>query len=130
MKIPLSYRSGTLSLRKNLMKQLFSWLMVFCVLAGLNVRAIGADHSHLKPQYHAMDSCCGHQEEPAHPDDHEHHDGDCHHHHCCFHAQPLTVESDHFKRFAFLKSHRLHFRHEAELAPDEPFLGSEKPPLI
>jgi hypothetical protein len=129
-KISLNFQSGTLSLRPESMNLFFSWVMVFCVMAGLNVRVIGADHSHLKPQHMSVDTCCGHEKPPAHPHDDGQHDGDCHHHHCCVQAQPMTLESDHLKRFANPDSQRLAFRHEGEISPEEPFLGSEKPPLI
>jgi hypothetical protein len=112
------------------MNLLFSWLMVFCVMAGLNVRVIGADHSHLEQHPASMEGCCGHEKPPAEPHDDGHHDGDCHHHHCCVQAQPMNMESDHFKRFANPDSRRLALRHEGESPPEEPFLSSEKPPLI
>jgi hypothetical protein len=99
-------------------------------MAGLNVRVIGADHAHSNPQHMSADTCCEHEKQPDRPHDNGHHDGDCHHHHCSMQAQPMTLESDHFIRFVTPDSQRLVIRHEGEFPPEEPFLSSEKPPLI
>jgi hypothetical protein len=128
--ISLSFHPAAPSLRPELMKLLFSWLMVFCVMSGLNVRVIGADHSHLDQHPASMGGCCEHEELPAHPHDDGNHDGDCHHHHCCVQAQPMTMESEHSNRLAVPASRRLALRHEGEFPPEKPFLSSEKPPLI
>jgi hypothetical protein len=112
------------------MKLLLSWLVVFCMMAGLGARAIGATHSHRELHHVAGETCCEHEQLPAHPHEDGHHDGDCHHHHCCIHAQPMTMESDPFKRFAYSDSRQLALRHESEFPPEDPFLSSEKPPLI
>lgn len=117
------------------MRSLLTWLMVFCVMAGLNARVLGAGTPHVATCSHVEEVCCDHSHEPACED--RHNDGEkCpqehHHHHygCCHNSQPLTVENDHFRQPAFFGSSLPGIRHDGEIAPEEPFLGSEKPPLI
>jgi hypothetical protein len=125
------------------MKVVFTWLMVFCVLAGLNVRSLGADdHHRLVPCPHEVDSCSddvstSHHHHDDHGHHHENHDGDHdgkdhhHHHECCSQAQPLGMENQFICRLGPISgSSLLGVRHEGETTPEEPFLGSEKPPLI
>ncbi|RYD35067.1 MAG: hypothetical protein EOP87_08000 [Verrucomicrobiaceae bacterium] len=121
------------------MRFLLTWLTVFCVMAGLNARVLGAEFLHVGTcsQTHVEEVCCDHSHDQS-PDcqGHEHKDGKCpsephhHHHGCCPAGQPLTVENDHFRQPAFFGSSLLGVRHDGEIAPEEPFLGSEKPPLI
>jgi hypothetical protein len=109
--------------------------MVFCVLAGIGSRvlAIDADRANACPQ--AAEASCHHDCAGAGQDDH-HQDGDkCppdHHHHfgSCSHALPLSVESEFICRLGVPGSSLSGVRHEGEVPPEEPFLASEKPPLI
>lgn len=115
---------------------LTGWI-VLCVLAGLNVRvlAAGADHAGF---------CCGSAEISCAPDhcvcpsgEHPVEDGGCpggehrhHHHACCSYLSPVAVEEMGTSAPAVFGSKILGIRPEGEIAPDAPFLGSEKPPLI
>ncbi|RYD39920.1 MAG: hypothetical protein EOP85_15150 [Verrucomicrobiaceae bacterium] len=121
------------------MRHLLTWLMVFCVVAGLNARALGAESLHVGTCSHVEETCVDHSHDcdsHDHGHDHDNEDGKCppdhhhHHHGCCPAGQPLTVENDHFRQPVFFGSLLLGVRHDGELAPEEPFLGSEKPPLI
>jgi hypothetical protein len=116
------------------MHSFLKWLMVFCVMAGVSARAVTADAGRLIACSQVSDHCCGdhHSEIP----EKDHHDdsscplGDHHHHHCCSSAQPLAMESLLTCRLSVPQSLLIGIRHESEIAPEEPFLGSEKPPLI
>lgn len=108
--------------------------MVFCVLAGLNVRVLGAESCHVDTCSHIEEICCDHTHQQA-PDEQQHDETKCpqehhHHHGSCPVSQPLTVENDHLRQPGIPGSSLLGVRHEGEVAPEEPFLGSEKPPLI
>jgi hypothetical protein len=117
------------------MRPLFTWLMVICTLAGLNARVLAADSGRVAVCDQAADSCChDHQDAPA-PEEHHHDGDDCpvdHHHHigCCAQAQPLTVENNPDGKLGVPGSSLLGVLHESEVPPEEPVLGSEKPPLI
>jgi hypothetical protein len=108
--------------------------MVFCVVAGLNARVLAADAVHVGNCSQAEEICCSHSHGEA-PDDHQHDGKKCpqdhhHHHGCCSISQPLTVENDHIRQPGIPGSSLLGMRQEAEVPPEEPFLSSEKPPLI
>jgi len=116
------------------MKSLVTWLMVFCLLAGLNAQALAAEFGHAGGCSHVQEISCDHSHREA-PDDHRHDGEKCpqdhhHHHGCCSTAQPLTIENDHLRRPCIPGSSLLGVRHEGEVPPEEPFLASEKPPLI
>lgn len=117
-----------------LMRQFLTGLMVFCVVAGLGARLLAADIGHVEVCHHAAESCCE-TDHHGTPDEH-HHDGDScpadHHHHfgCCAHALPLTIDTPWICRLGVPGASLLGVRHEGEIAPEGPFLGSEKPPLI
>jgi hypothetical protein len=59
------------------------------------------------------------------PVDHHHHGG-C----SCSFVLPMVVADKLASQFDSQSSFLLGIRHENEVAPDGPFLGSEKPPLI
>jgi len=115
-------------------------LLVFGVFAGLNLRVLASDHAH--PPKTGQD--CSDHHDHHHPAEDLHsphsddcptggkHDGEGHHHHhgCCSPAQPLTIENDHLRQPYLPDSSLVGVRHDCEVPPDEPFLGSEKPPLI
>ena len=63
-------------------------------------------------------------EEDSCPHDHHHHLG------CCALFQPLMIEKTLICRVDVIQSSLLRMSHESEIAPDEPFLSLEKPPLI
>jgi hypothetical protein len=110
--------------------------MVFGILAGLNAQVLAADHAHVETcTMEPAETPCAHSRQDPHHGHHhpgEDHDGNDHHHHhdCCSHAQPLTVENHHLRQPGVPGSSLLGVRHEGEVPPEEPFLGSEKPPLI
>jgi len=118
------------------MSLLLKYLMVFCVLAGLHASAAASDVCRLTACSESADHCnsmdtCGLSSQKD-----LHHEGDpCpmdHHHHCgdCTHAPALTVESVPACQLGLVGSLVLGVCHESDLPPEEPFLGSEKPPLI
>ena len=120
------------------MKLIFTWLMIVCTLAGLNARVLGDDANRLTGCSHLAEPCCqdDHHDATAPEDPHGHGDecppGDHHHHSCgcTSHAMPLSVESDLISRLGIPEPSLLGVRHEGDVPPEGPFLGSEKPPLI
>jgi hypothetical protein len=121
-----------------LMRLIFTWLMIVCALTGLNARVLGADLSQLVGCSHLAEPCCqdDHHGATVPADPHGHGD-ECppekHHHHSCgcsSHAMPLSVESDLISRLGIPEPSLLGVRHEGDVPPEGPFLGSEKPPLI
>lgn len=104
-------------------------------MAGLNARVLASNAGHVGTCTQSETACCSdatHENESSDCD----HDGekcpkDHHHHHsCCSPAQPLTMENDHFRQQSLLTSSLLGIRPEGDVLPEDPFLGSEKPPLI
>lgn len=118
------------------MTSLFKYLMVFCVLAGLHASAVASDVcrsttcSELVDHWDSPDNCSASSRKDIH------HEGDpCpldHHHHCdsCTHALPMIVESEPVCQIGIAGILLIGSFHESDLAPEEPFLSSEKPPLI
>lgn len=113
-------------------------MLVFSVFVGLNARGLTVNAEHGSGEC-LLEQTCGHGH------DHHHHHGpakekhrhggeeapyDHHHHNCCHPAMPLTVEIQQICRLGISGLHLFGFRHEGELTPEEPVLGSEKPPLI
>jgi hypothetical protein len=113
------------------------WMMLLGVFVALSLRAFGIHHFHEE-----TGSKCTHSAEICHkspsvanvgdddqkdnkscPPDHEHHS-------CCSSALPLIVDSDSICWLGILESSLLGVRHDGEVPPEEPFLASEKPPLI
>ncbi|MGL4399675.1 MAG: hypothetical protein ACRCXD_07380 [Luteolibacter sp.] len=110
------------------MKVIGMWMLLFGVFAGLNARV-------LAPQGDSVCLACHHAEDHGtHHHGHSHEDCDPdhpHHHDCCSPVQPLGVENHSPCRLGFSpESFLLGVRQEGELPPEEPFLSSEKPPLI
>ena len=109
--------------------------MVLFVMAGLNARVLATNAAHAATCAHAEEVCCDHSHDGSSkecqhegedcPKDHHHH-----HHNCCSAAQPLTVGNDHFFPMCLAGSSLSGIRHEGDMLPEEPFLSSEKPPLI
>jgi hypothetical protein len=115
---------------------LTGWI-VLCVLAGLNVRLLAAGAHHAICCEAAATPCegdhsaCPPSEHPQEKDgcpggEHHHH----HHHACCSHLPPVVAEEMERGALADRGTEWLGIRPECEIAPDGPFLGSEKPPLI
>ena len=108
-----------------------TWLIAFGVLAGLHVRAFGADPCEVLAAMHDAGHS-GHHHEHGKPCDPSH-DQNCpldHHHGACSHAMPMAAEPHLpgiFIGFAFSLSPILR---EPERAPEEPFAELDKPPLI
>ncbi|MES2439018.1 MAG: hypothetical protein V4584_08120 [Verrucomicrobiota bacterium] len=116
------------------MRSLLTWLMVFSVLAGLNVRVLAADVGCAEACTRSVTCCDDHHETHA-PASHQHDGKDCpmdhhHHHDCCSHTLPLTLDHTLTCRLGIPGSSLLGVRHEGEVPPEGPFLSSEKPPLI
>jgi len=131
------------------MRSLAKWLMVLCVIAGLNSQAIASYCSDPVACSHSADSC-GPMDEDIHSCDSTHagqkthigepkgghSDGDScpadhhHHHACCAHGLVLGLNSHGDCKPGLLASAFAGFRNQGDVPPEEPFLGSEKPPLI
>lgn len=115
------------------MRLFLKWLMVFCVLTGLHARAVAADASHFGVCSHVEEVCCEHSHQHS-PEDSDRDGQKCpqdhHHHGCCSTAQPLTVDTDSYRHRGIPTSSRLGVLREGEVAPEEPLLALEKPPLI
>lgn len=111
------------------MRLIAIWMLVFGVLAGLSARVLDS-------QGHSICLACSHADEHGIDHHHGHSHEDCdpdhpHHHDCCSPVQPLGVDHHSPCRLGFSpESSLLGVRHEGDLPPDEPFLSSEKPPLI
>ena len=122
------------------MRGIFTWLLVFGVLAGLNSRVLSANGSRVQV-CHVIDACCA--------DDHHHHDDgapashedeespdhdspqDHHHHHgSCFQVVHLAIDKDVKWSIASVYSSLVAIRPAGESTPEGPFASLDKPPLI
>lgn len=103
-------------------------------MAGLAARIIVAETSH--PEVcETSTACCQTPHSVVTPNEHQHDGENCplehhHHHGCCFHPLPLTFDSTLTYQLGVPGSALLADRHEGEVTPEGPFIGSEKPPLI
>ena len=131
-----------------LMRFLAKWLMVLCVIAGLNSQAIAAYCSDPAACSHVADTCCQSGEEIdscdathagqthiGEPKDGHREGDDCraddhHHHTCCSLGLVLGLDSHGDCKPGVPVSAFAGFRNQGDVPPEEPFLGSEKPPLI
>ena len=117
------------------MRFLATWLMVLCVLAGLNSRLMASSCNDATRCEHRMDLCCDDGAQACQPVD-SHRPGDkCppdhhHHHTCCSHVVALGLDQKAPCHLGTPVSALETMRHQGDRPPDEPFLGSEKPPLI
>jgi hypothetical protein len=115
-----------------------TWAMIVGVFVAFSLRAAGVEFSHDKFASgccHSVETCSESNLGTTLPDGHQHDGEKCpqdHHHHkgCCTNSQPLTVENDYLRQPGIPGSLLLGVRHEGEMPPEGPFLGSEKPPLI
>jgi hypothetical protein len=117
------------------MKLVFTWVMVLGIIAGLHFRTLGGEGHHFSECTESTESCCSSVDDRVHQDSPQHDGDQCplehsHHHECCAHMLPLTFENDKDQRLYTAASSTVKLRHEREIRPDEPYLGSEKPPLI
>jgi hypothetical protein len=127
-------RVGIATTVDQLVKSLFTWLLLLCVLGGLTARTLAVDTSHA-PRCGEPVTCCDDLHEVEVPAEHQHGGEDCplehhHHHGCCAHPLPLTLDSTLSSRLGILGYSLLAVSHEGEITPEEPFFGLEKPPLI
>jgi hypothetical protein len=125
---------GIMVILRYRMRVAVTWLMVFCVVAGLGARIFAADTSRSAVCAEST-SCCDHSQSAKAPAEHQHQGEDCplehhHHHGCCSHPLPLTLDTALIYRLGIPSGSLLAIRHEGEITPEGPFLGSEKPPLI
>lgn len=115
------------------MKFILTWLMVFCVLAGLNARALANDAVR-SGGCTPSETCCDSAQDGGKPADHPDDRDDCplehHHHDCCSQTLPLAVDNTIPGASLVPGSPLLGLRPEGDVLPEGPFLGSEKPPLI
>jgi hypothetical protein len=118
------------------MRFLLTLLMVFSVFAGLNARVLALDCGTGDDCCEPVESCCVEVHDTSVPEG-NHHDGDgCpvehhHHHHvCCSHGLLTAADGQSVIRLTPVACGSPQLRPEGDLLPDDPFLGSEKPPLI
>lgn len=115
------------------MRFFLTLLMAFCVFTGPIVLLLASCESCV-----ATVETTGHR---CHVPNASHQDGqkqgnekcpvDHHHTSCCsHHGMPLSLAEKLGDRFGNPGSFLPRNRHESEIPPDSPFLGSEKPPLI
>ena len=118
----------------SLMKILLTWIMVLSTLAGINFRVVAADGSCVV-NFDKVADCCKCTLDAPLQDNRDQEGQKCpvghnHLHGCCSHVMPLAAMDKSVYRFSVPSSSLLVARHKSEVAPEEPFLGSEKPPLI
>lgn len=114
------------------MKPLLAWLMMLCVWVALPARgfeaacheACGSECAAVCAEHDTCGDDGHHEEESQHPCDGHH---GCH---CSCHALPLCAESMQAGGLVLIGSEAQRVRSERDRLPDEPCLGSEKPPLI
>ena len=116
------------------MRILLTLLMVLSMFAGLNARVLALDCGPADGCCELAESCCLEVHDTTVPGE-KHHEGDgCpveHHHHvCCSHGLMLGTEGQVAVRLGAPGTGVLRLRPEADVLPEDPFLGSEKPPLI
>jgi hypothetical protein len=115
-------------------RSVFSWLLMFGVIAGLFGRVLALDHGH--GHDHAVE-CCGHDHDhdhessdtgshdpDSHPGSHDHHS-----HACCYPA-PLAGEEIQSHRLPAPTQSLLGVSWWASSPPESPVFELDKPPLI
>jgi len=110
-----------------------SLVLVVVVFFGQHSRALAKDTCEVTASQHQKDH-------PDHcHDDHlpcdSSHDKDCpshHHHHCgtTCHFTPLISENDIKCRAPWCLADNVRPRQDSDLMPEDPYLSSEKPPII
>lgn len=110
--------------------------MMICVLAGLNSRLAGEICVDSAGCCEIVTSaCCEGVHEAGSPVQSRHDGDDCpkglHHHHVgCVHGFVLGLDPEHPCRPGAPVAMRAGFHHQGDTLPEDPFLSSEKPPLI
>ena len=116
------------------MRVLLTSLLFFCVFVGLNARVFAGNCISTSECGHVVESCCGDHQVSKAPEENRHDEDSCpmehHRHTCCSHGLPVGIDFQVPTKVAVPGSVLLAFLHEGDLPPEEPFLGSEKPPLI
>ena len=109
-------------------------LLILCVLAGLNARAFAVNCISTSECGQAVETCCEDQQGSKTSQEHQHGEDHCptehHRHTCCSHGMPIGIDFQVPTRISVSGSVFFAFLHEEDLLPEEPFLASEKPPLI
>lgn len=107
-------------------------MLAIAVFFGLQSRFVAKDPCEVLATMHQKVHS-GHHEEnlPCDPL----HDENCppeHHHHCgaVWHLAPLVSENEINVRLPWLSSSDLRPSEESDLIPEDPYLSSEKPPII
>jgi hypothetical protein len=116
------------------MRFLLTLIMTLGMFAGLNAGVLALDCGSDDSCRDVAESCCVEVHDTSVSRE-SHHEGDgCpvehHHHYCCSHGLMLGIEGQVFDRLGAAESVILQLRPEADVLPEAPFLGSEKPPLI
>jgi hypothetical protein len=116
----------------HLMRLLFTWLVAFGVLVGLQERVFATDPCGMLLAMHAEEHS-GHHHDTESPCDPAH-DKNCpveHHQHCaCVHSMPIAENHSEFARLGCSAFSMAPIRSEADVPPDGPFTELDKPPLI
>ncbi len=115
------------------MRFLLTLIMTLGMFAGLNAGVPAMDCGPDDGCCEVAEFHCVEVHDPSVPQE-KHHEGDgCpveHHHVCCSHGLILGIEGQVAARLGTSESVVLRLRPEADVLPEDPFLGSEKPPLI
>lgn len=115
-----------------LMRLLFTWLVVFGVLAGFCGRALAADPCAVILAMHAQEHS-GHHHDPEQPCDPSH-DQKCpvehHQQGQCGHTMPLAADIHGSSQVGGFGFSLALVRSEAVVLPEEPVSELDKPPLI
>lgn len=116
----------------HLMRLVFTWLVVFGILAGLQGRVLAEDPCETMLAMHEAEHS-GHDHDPHTPCDPSH-DEHCpveHHQHCaCVHSMPIAEAANEFSRLGNSLFSMAPIRSESDVPPDGPFSDLDKPPLI
>lgn len=117
-----------------MMRSLLNLLMILGVFAGLNARVLALDCGQQDGCCEIAKSCCVEIHDSSVPQE-KHHEGDgCpvehHHHFCCSYGLLLGHEEPAAGWHVAVVHHLPQHRPEGDPLPEDPFLGSEKPPLI
>jgi hypothetical protein len=111
-----------------LMKLLLTWILMFGVFAGLNSRVIAVDGTCVAC---FEDGGSSYKETPQKGDPGDNKCPVDHHHNgCCCHVQLVAAAEKAEAKSGQPVLLLPRDRHESDMAPDGPFLSSEKPPLI
>lgn len=113
------------------MRNVLTWLLFFGMIAGLQLRVLGADPCESVAAAHSM-MHAGHHHDPGKPCDpsHEKHCPLEHENAACSHVMPLADLTDLEKGAPMFHVTHSPIAREICRAPDEPVAELDKPPLI